>query len=86
MSIFCATLAPRTIDRRAAQLADEPSTERRYPSFYDVEDGTAYLLYMLVRQAKPALAVEVGVADGRSTRIILSAMDANDVGRLVIYL
>jgi predicted O-methyltransferase YrrM len=56
---------------------------QRYPDTYAVEDATAYVLYTLVREARPSLTVEVGVADGRSTQIILSALDANDAGRLV---
>jgi len=56
---------------------------RRYPEYCMVEDATACLLYTLVRHTKPSLTVEVGVADGRSTQIILSALDANDAGRLV---
>jgi predicted O-methyltransferase YrrM len=56
---------------------------RRYPEYCMVEDATACLLYTLVRHTKPSLTVEVGVADGRSTQVILSALDANDSGRLV---
>jgi predicted O-methyltransferase YrrM len=56
---------------------------RRFPEYYVVEEGTAYLLYMLVRHMSPSLVLEVGVADGRSTQVILSALDANDKGRLV---
>jgi predicted O-methyltransferase YrrM len=56
---------------------------RRYPEYCMVEDATACLLYTLVRHTKPSLTVEVGVADGRSTQVILSALDANDAGRLV---
>jgi predicted O-methyltransferase YrrM len=66
------------------QIAEQSSREsRRYPDYYVVEDATAYLLYLLVRQAKPSLTIEVGVADGRSTQVLLSAMDANDSGRLI---
>jgi len=56
---------------------------RRYPDYSEVEDGTAFLLYSLVRHAKPSLTIEVGVADGRSTQVILSALDANEGGRLI---
>jgi SAM-dependent methyltransferase/predicted O-methyltransferase YrrM len=56
---------------------------RRYPTTFEVEDGTAFLLYALVRHTKPSLTIEVGVADGRSTRVILSALDANAGGRLI---
>jgi predicted O-methyltransferase YrrM len=54
-----------------------------YPSSHAIEDATAFLLYTLARHAKPSLVVEVGVAAGRSTQVILSALDANDAGRLV---
>jgi predicted O-methyltransferase YrrM len=57
--------------------------DRRYPDYFGVGDGTAYLLYVLVRHQRPTLAVEVGVADGRSTQVILSALDANESGRLI---
>ncbi len=67
-------------ERLAAKAAGADS---RYPDHYVVEDGTVLLLYALVRHVKPSLAIEVGVADGRSTQVILSAMDANDAGRLV---
>ena len=70
----------RVRERLAGEIA---SPGRRYPDYYMVEDSTASLLYTLVRHTKPALAVEVGVADGRSTQVILSALDANNAGRLV---
>ena len=69
---------------QAQELALQTSAaDRRYPADSVVEDGTAFLLYVLVRHTKPSLIVEVGVADGRSTQIILSALDANDYGRLI---
>jgi predicted O-methyltransferase YrrM len=66
------------------RLTGESSREtKRYPDYYVVEDGTAYLLYLLVRQTKPSLTLELGVADGRSTQVLLSALDANDSGQLI---
>lgn len=59
------------------------SVDKSYPDYCMVEDATACLLYTLVRHTKPSLAVEIGVADGRSTQVILSALDANDAGRLI---
>jgi len=59
------------------------ATPSNYPDYFTIEDGTAALVYALVRHARPELAVEMGVADGRSTQVILSALDANGVGRLV---
>jgi predicted O-methyltransferase YrrM len=53
-----------------------------YPSFFTVEDGTALVLYAAVRLERPAIVVETGVADGRSTATVLAAMEANQHGRL----
>jgi predicted O-methyltransferase YrrM len=57
--------------------------ENIYPEEYGVEEGTALLLYSLIRHARPSVVLEVGVANGRSTMVILSALDANAHGRLV---
>jgi predicted O-methyltransferase YrrM len=57
--------------------------ESIYPEEYGVEESTALLLYALVREARPAVVLEVGVANGRSTQVILSALDTNGAGQLV---
>ena len=67
---------------RQAQQAAFGALDRNYPSFFEIEDGTAFLLYAFVRTARPEVLVEVGVADGRSTFIILAALDKNDFGQL----
>lgn len=66
-------------ERIAEQATNAPL---RYPDFFAVEETTAYLLYMLVRHVRPSQTLEIGVADGLSTQVILSALDANDHGRL----
>lgn len=43
----------------------------------------AALLYALVRLRKPSVIVETGIADGLSSRVLLSALAANGSGRLV---
>jgi predicted O-methyltransferase YrrM len=62
---------------------DAGETRANYPDYFAIEHGTAALLYSLVRHAKPELVLEMGVADGRSTQVILAAMDANGLGQLV---
>lgn len=59
-------------------------TERalRYPSNFPVLKQTGLLLYALVRLARPRVLLEVGVADGYSTALILGALEKNGVGEL----
>lgn len=65
--------------RVTTTLRDVP---KRYPDYFAVEDGTAEFLYVVVRSLEPVQALELGVADGYSTRVILNALDANQTGRL----
>jgi predicted O-methyltransferase YrrM len=58
------------------------SSMLRYPSHFTVEDGTALVLYAIVRLMTPHVVVETGVADGRSTATMLAAMQRNGVGVL----
>jgi predicted O-methyltransferase YrrM len=53
-----------------------------YPPLSAVEDGSAFVLYSLVRINRPAVAVETGVANGHSSFFILKAMIANGSGTL----
>lgn len=53
-----------------------------YPRSYAVEDGSAFLLYALVRSLRPAIVLETGVANGHSSFFILNAMRANRHGLL----
>src|SRR5262249_36859969 len=54
----------------------------RYPDSYAVEEETSFLLYSLVRCLRPRAVLETGVADGRSSCIILQAMVENGAGSL----
>lgn len=40
------------------------------------------LIYQLIRKLKPVIVVETGVANGASSTFILSAMEANGIGKL----
>ncbi len=53
-----------------------------YPSWFAIESSTSFLLYSLVRILKPLNAVETGVANGHSSFVILSALEANGSGAL----
>jgi predicted O-methyltransferase YrrM len=56
--------------------------ELNYTSNYDVRMQTGLVIYGTVRQRKPAVMVETGVANGFSARLILSAMNRNGSGTL----
>jgi hypothetical protein len=53
-----------------------------YPWSYAIEQGSAFLLYALVRLLRPSIVLETGVANGLSSFFILSAMQANGHGSL----
>jgi predicted O-methyltransferase YrrM len=53
-----------------------------YPQRYSIEEGSAFLLYALVRNLKPNTILETGVANGHSSYFILSALRANGRGLL----
>jgi predicted O-methyltransferase YrrM len=56
-----------------------------YPRTFDSSPVTADYLRSAVRVFKPQLVVETGVANGVSTRAILSALADNDRGTLVSF-
>jgi predicted O-methyltransferase YrrM len=66
-----------TLDQRYTK-----SASLNAPINYRVERETGLLLYALVRLGRPGIVVETGVANGHSSMIILSALDANGFGEL----
>jgi len=70
---------------REAALAREHrtiDTPMLYPSYYDIAPRTEQLLFALVRASRPSVVAETGIANGRSTAIILAALDLNGSGSL----
>jgi predicted O-methyltransferase YrrM len=67
---------------RACLARREAQTTLGYPAFFSVEEQTSLLLYMLVRLTRPLVILESGVGDGRSTFIMLAAMNRNELGAL----
>ncbi len=53
-----------------------------YPELWSIDQNAALVLYSLVRRLRPAVVIETGVANGLSTRLILSAMNRNRHGEL----
>lgn len=67
----------------AKRLADRySSVELRYPRTHGVEIETSAALYGLSRLLRPRTVVETGVADGRSSWVILAALERNGEGML----
>jgi predicted O-methyltransferase YrrM len=67
---------------RLQRAYEEFKWRTQYPESYAIEDETSFLLYSLVRCLRPRAVLETGVADGRSSCIILQAMAKNGVGVL----
>ncbi len=53
-----------------------------FPRYFAVEQGSAFLLYALVRSLRPSTVLETGVANGHSSFFILNALRANGYGFL----
>ena len=67
----------KMLDRRYAECASLSA-----PLIWRVERQTGLLLYALIRRSRPRVVVEAGVANGHSTVISLSALQANAFGEL----
>lgn len=56
--------------------------QRSWPEYFDLGSESGLFLYLIIRATKPKIVVETGVANGISSAIILTAMDANGLGEL----
>ncbi|MER6614231.1 O-methyltransferase [Streptomyces xantholiticus] len=56
-----------------------------FPVTHGVEAETGAFLYAIARLLKPKTVVETGVADGRSSFVILSALERNGSGALYSF-
>lgn len=63
-------------------MAEGDSTVRPAPDRWNIGSLTGTLLAAVVLARRPSVFVEVGVANGTSTRIILAAMELNQRGVL----
>ena len=72
-------IAPGVVD------SDEGAASRVFPDFYDSGNVTLTALDALVRSHRPQIVVETGVANGASTRAILSALNRNASGALYSF-
>jgi predicted O-methyltransferase YrrM len=53
-----------------------------YPRAWAVEDRSAFVLYATVRLQRPAIVLEIGVANGHSSLLIIAALMKNGSGCL----
>ncbi|MGH7692791.1 MAG: class I SAM-dependent methyltransferase, partial [Candidatus Dormibacteria bacterium] len=67
----------KMLDRRYAECASLFA-----PIDWRIERQTGLLLYVLIKRCRPRIMVEAGVANGHSTVISLSALQANACGEL----
>src|ERR1700730_172754 len=65
----------KMLDRRYAECVSFSA-----PVIWRIERQTGLLLYALIRRGRPRVVVEAGVANGHSTVISLSALQANAFG------
>jgi predicted O-methyltransferase YrrM len=66
-----------------AELAERQQAYMpQYPAEYRIGEGSAFLMYAVVRLLQPQILLETGVADGYSSFFILRALDANSSGHL----
>lgn len=56
-----------------------------FPEAWGLGEDSLRVLYSIVRRARPVLSVETGIANGESSRVILSAIRENGTGALVSY-
>jgi len=66
-------------------VAEMPSGSVSFPNYFDTEGETLKLLWQVTRLERPLIVVETGVANGVSTRAILSAIRSNGYGRLISF-
>jgi hypothetical protein len=53
-----------------------------YDAAFAIEEGSAFVMYALVRLLRPSIILETGVANGHSSALILNALGENASGEL----
>ena len=84
MTYLGADAAPSDDARHVVEEASQwGASHASFPMNWGVERETATFLYEFVRAVRPTRVLETGVANGTSSFVILSALDANGHGELV---
>ena len=66
----------------AALLERYKTVDLTYAAAFAIEEGSAFLMYALVRILRPSVVLETGVANGHSSAFILNALAENGRGEL----
>jgi predicted O-methyltransferase YrrM len=69
-------------DHREALLERYRTVTLTYDAAFAIEEGSAFLMYALVRLLRPSVVLETGVANGHSSALILNALGENGSGEL----
>ena len=67
---------------RAALMERYKAVALAYGAAFAIDEGSAFLLYALVRLSRPSVVLETGVANGHSSALILNALAENGCGEL----
>ena len=62
-----------------------PGMSTPYRPITGISDVEGLVYYSLIRQARPEIVVETGVANGRSSTFMLEALERNGHGRLISF-
>ena len=67
---------------RAALMTTYRTVTLTYDAAFAIEEGSAFLMYAMVRFLRPSVVLETGVANGHSSVLILNALRENGCGEL----
>jgi Methyltransferase domain len=67
---------------RAALMERYKMVALTYGAAFAIEEGSAFLMYALVRLLRPSVVLETGVANGHSSALMLNALAENGCGEL----
>lgn len=70
-------------DRKMSELLTVRDLPDAYPADFNMSRVGCLILYAIIIRYRPDVVLETGIANGYSTRIILSALNKNKHGRLI---
>ena len=64
-------------------IRSDKNVKLSYPINRNISKFGGEVLYSIIRKTKPRIVIETGIANGLSTRLILSALNKNEQGKLI---